>query len=123
MSFRSPSGPPASQKQLDHLAGLLADRDLGTFREARHRLGLTQRQAAGRFTVGEASELIDRLLADEGEGVDDGLALERVAATMASDRAAVRVQQQREEIVAGLPADLLADELVRRGWCCIAPDA
>lgn len=120
MAFGQSSGPPASNKQLEFLAALLEEHDYGTFREARHRLGLTQRQANGRFTVGEASELIDRLQSGEHEfdGVPGRAVLE---STIVADRAEQRLQRQREELIAGVPAELLADELTRRGWCCIAP--
>lgn len=131
MSFRSPSGPPASAKQIEYLASLLDERDLGTFREARYHLGLTQRQAAGKFTVGEASELIDRLVAGELEPIDGGDTPTSIATrndpaselrtSIEVDRAAARQLREREELVSGLPADLLADELQRRGWCCIPP--
>ena len=120
MAFGQTSGPPASNKQIEYLASLLEERDLGTFREARHRLGLTQRQANGKFSVGEASELIDRLLADEvgGDGLGAQLSLET---SIKADRAEERQRRQQEEAVAGMPAELLAYELERRGWACIAP--
>lgn len=121
MAFGQSSGPPASGKQIEYLASLLEQHDYGSFREARHRLGLTQRQASGKFTVGEASELIDRLNSGDPEatgGAGEQLLLE---SSITADRADARLQRHREEIVAGMPADLLADELTRRGWCCIAP--
>lgn len=124
MAFGQSSGPPASMKQIEFLAALLEEHDFGTVREARHRLGLTQRQSQGKFSVGEASELIERLqsgdLAGEGDANSDS-ASDRVASTIVADRAAQKLQRQREEIIAGVPAEMLADELQRRGWCCIAP--
>ena len=88
-----------------------------TGREARHRLGLTQRQANGKFTVGEADELIAQLTEVAEEGGAAGSAESVVAATRADDRLA----RQRDEILAGMPADALADELTRRGWLCMPP--
>ena len=67
MAFGQASGPPASAKQIAYLASLLADAGYDTFREARHPFGLTQRQAGGKFTSGEASHLIDRLLGNAEE--------------------------------------------------------
>ncbi|HQF95309.1 MAG TPA: hypothetical protein PLS46_14175 [Microthrixaceae bacterium] len=120
MAFGQSSGPPASMKQIEFLESLLQEHDYGTFREARHRLGLTQRQAQGKFSIGEASALIERLQSgDLGEGGADGqLVLE---SSIVADRAEQKLQRQREELIAGVPAEMLAHELERRGWCCIAP--
>ena len=62
MSFGRQSGPPASAKQVKYLLSLIEKDGHTGFRDARGPLGLTQRQAGGKFTKGEASELIDRLL-------------------------------------------------------------
>lgn len=62
MSFGQSGGPTASAKQLQYLESLLAKAGYASFREARHPLGLTQRQAGGKFTTKEASDLIDQLL-------------------------------------------------------------
>ena len=70
MAFGQTSGPPASHRQIETLEGLLELADFGSFREARHRLGLTQRQANGKFTSAEASELIERLTDEFGDGSD-----------------------------------------------------
>jgi hypothetical protein len=64
MAFGQSSGPPATNKDLTRLAELLEAAGYQSFKEARHPLGLNQRQAAGRFTRDEAAELIERL---EGE--------------------------------------------------------
>ena len=123
MAFGQSSGPPASMKQIEFLAALLEEHDFGTFREARHRLGLTQRQSQGKFSVGEASALIERLQSGEADGGADAgaggqLVLE---SSIVADRAEQKLQRQREELIAGVPAEMLAHELERRGWCCIAP--
>jgi hypothetical protein len=103
LSFGKQSGPPASDKQVSYLLSLVEQAGHDGFRDARHPLGLTQRQAAGKFTVGEASALIDQLL--NGEPAAD-------AATPAT----TRLDEQRADVVRGLPADILAAELERRGW-------
>ena len=64
MAFGQASGPPAAVQQLNRLAELLAERGFDSFKEARHPFGLTQRQASGKFSGGEASELIERLEAE-----------------------------------------------------------
>jgi len=107
MAFGQASGPPASARRVAELAELLAARGYDSFREARHPFGLTQRQAAGKFTVAEADELFAVLDADEPAPEADGL-----------DE---RERRRQEELVVGLDAEVLATELVNRGWCCIAP--
>jgi hypothetical protein len=139
MAFGQASGPPAGQKQLDALASLLARRGFDSFREARHPFGLTQRQAGGKFTAGEATELIERLEAEaivSGEG-DDGVAVPSTVATAtathttgpaapmspaARAKAAKKRRAREEEVVTRIDADVLASELVSRGWCCIPPE-
>lgn len=102
------SGPPASAKQVQYLQALLDKAGYGTFREARHPLGLTQRQAGGKFTKSEASELIDRLV--NGEKFDPETA--PTNDTMTASQAGV---------LKGIPAQLLADELLSRGWSVREP--
>ena len=67
MAFAGGSAPPASAKQLDYLLALVRKAGHDGFRDARHPLGLTQRQAAGKFSRTEASELIEQLAG----GADD----------------------------------------------------
>lgn len=149
MAFGQQSGPPASAKQLKYLLSLVQAAGHDGFRDARHPLGLTQRQAGGKFSGREASELIDRLLAgefdegdegDEGEGHDapaggaSGSMSPRASgrrssparpdrrAEVAAERAQQRLDDQRAELIAGVPADDLAAELERRGWTCTPPD-
>ncbi|MFN7151734.1 MAG: hypothetical protein ACK4V6_19925, partial [Microthrixaceae bacterium] len=75
MAFGQVAGPPAGARQLEQLGALLADAGYASFKEARHPFGLTQRQAAGKFTVGEADELIERLeaaaIVADATGADD----------------------------------------------------
>lgn len=117
MSFGQQSGPPASQKQVAYLLALL-EADGYDFATARHRYGLTQRQARGKFSVGEAAELIDRLLA-QAEAGDTG------AEIVFDDPRAIKAQQridtERATLLRGIQAEVLADELERRGWAVIPP--
>lgn len=133
MAFGQQSGPPAPAKQLAKITQLLEQAGYSSLREARHPLDLTQRQANGKFTRDEATELIDRLLAEAEESGGDDLDQPTPAASApatgagvhgagAIDRAARRLADRQAELVAALPADTLADELVRRGWMCMPPD-
>ncbi|HTN99141.1 MAG TPA: hypothetical protein VL068_00590, partial [Microthrixaceae bacterium] len=73
MAFGQASGPPANARQIEELASLLSDNGYDSFREARHPFGLNQRQSNGRFTIDEATELIERLEAMETVASGDGL--------------------------------------------------
>lgn len=111
MSFGKQSGPPASDKQVAYLLSLVRQAGHEGFRDARHPLGLTQRQAGGKFSGPEASALIDRLLNGDDAGTH----------TAPTDTAAERLERERSDVARGLPADVLADELRRRGWTVVAP--
>lgn len=116
MSFGQSSGPPASAKQVDYLLALVRKAGHAGFRDARRPLGLTQRQSSGKFTRAEASALIDQLL----RGVSpDG----QTALSFESSAAAARIDDERERVLSAAPAQLLADELQRRGWVVTAPAA
>jgi len=140
MAFGQQSGPPASTKEVAELEALLGEAGYSSFREARHIYGLSQRQAAGKFTRTEAADLLERLTTGDG-GADDPppessrtstpsprpssrsaartpTSMPAVAATEQAERR--RADRQAEQ-VAALPDELLADELVRRGWVCIPP--
>ncbi len=106
------TAPPATPKQVQYLLSLVQKAGHTGFRDARGPLGLTQRQASGKFSKNEASALIDRLLADESGGPTgaDG------AATGEAISAADRLEAERAEVLRGMPAGLLAAELERRGW-------
>ncbi len=113
MAFGQQSGPPASSRQVQQLTALVHAAGHVDFRDARGPLGLTQRQAAGKFTRDEADELIARLEAeaDEGDGAMPPAAPPRVNRREAERTAAVRK----------MPAELLAAELQRRGWVVMEP--
>jgi len=112
VAFGQQAGPPASEKQKAYLLALVKKAGHEGFRDARGPLGLTQRQAGGRFTRREASELIDRLLGEDGG--DDGPSGEAISAEQ-------RLDDEREQLLRGMPAGLLAGELERRGWTCTRP--
>ena len=108
MAFGQQSGPPATAKQVQYLEALVRKAGHDGFRDARGPLGLTQRQAGGRFTREEASSLIDRLLEAE-PGHDD------------HESASERLEAERVQALAAMPADLLAADLRRRGWTVAEP--
>ena len=105
----NPSGPPATPRQVQYLKALLEKAGYASFREARRTYGLTQKQSSGKFTRQEASALIDRLA--NGEPAEP--------AEPDPDTGAAEAQAL---VLRGMPASLLADELVRRGWTVTAPD-
>ena len=107
------SGPPASARQLSYLLALVQKQGHDGFRDARHALGLTQRQAAGKFTRHEASALIDALSASDGAAGG--------APTGSQLSATERLDADRAELLRGMPAGLLAAELERRGWQATPP--
>jgi len=61
MAFGQPSGPPASHSKMRELLELVEQAGHADFRDARGALGLTQRQAGGKFTADEADALIQEL--------------------------------------------------------------
>jgi hypothetical protein len=129
MAFGQASGPPARAKDISQLAEQLELAGFSSFREARHPFGLTQRQAAGKFTSGEVAELLARLevmAAGAEPDPDPGLILDiehvEVTDVVAPNSArADRRRQQSKLTIAGLPDDLMATELELRGWTCIPP--
>lgn len=145
MAFGQVTGPPAGARQLEQLGALLADAGYASFKEARHPFGLTQRQAAGKFTVGEADELIERLeaaaIVADATGVDEvEPAPSSPARTPATDRRTARRagkpaagtaaggsgvsgNERLAQQLTKVPQELIVAELERRGWCCIPPIA
>jgi hypothetical protein len=109
MAFGQQAGPPASARQVQELTQLVQAAGHEGFREARHPLGLNQRQAGGRFTRDEADALISLL-----QATDDA------APPMSGATAAPRVDAA-QKVLRVMPADQLAIELERRGWTVIPP--
>jgi MoxR-like ATPase len=135
MSFAQGSGPPASAKQMSYLLSLLQASGHQSFRDARYPLGLTQRQAGGKFSTKEASALIDQLAGTSREADDEATAPQgspraakvvdptvEVRAEREAERAAARLAYRQAEVLGGIPADMLAIELERRGWTCSPPE-
>jgi hypothetical protein len=121
VSFGQQSGPPASAKQLSYLLSLVKKAGFDGFRDARHPLGLTQRQAGGKFTGKEASALIDRLLGGEADG-DEG-DLDRARADAHAAQAADALATRQASLVRGMPAEVLVAELELRGWTVEPPSS
>ena len=105
----SPSGPPATPRQVQYLKALLEKAGYASFREARRTYGLTQKQSSGKFTRQEASALIDRLA--NGEPTEPP-----------EPKPDTGIAESQALVLRGMPASLLADELVRRGWTVTGPD-
>jgi hypothetical protein len=114
MAFGQQTGPPATHRQVQDLLALVEAAGHDGFRGARHPLGLSQRQAAGKFTRDEAQELIDRLVTVEDGGEVAAPVTERVTA---ADRKRATLADQLRRV----PDDLLAAELQRRGYAVIQP--
>ena len=114
MAFGQQAGPPASAKQVQELLALVQRAGHSDFRDARGAMGLTQRQAGGKFTRDEAQALIDALEQAEHDG-DAGVVLP-AGPTRADRKEAAQVLQLQ-----GIPSDVLAGELQRRGWVVMAP--
>lgn len=64
MAFGQQSGPPATHRQMQDLLELVTGAGHEDLRDARGPLGLTQRQANGKFTRDEADALIEQLQAE-----------------------------------------------------------
>ena len=109
MTFGQQSGPPASARDVRELLSLLQDLGHGDFREARGPMGLTQRQAAGKFTRDEAAALVERLQ----QSKVDGTAPDAVGPSAMVSAA--------EQVLRRMPTEQLAAELKRRGWTVAEP--
>jgi hypothetical protein len=145
MAFGQQGGPPATHRQLQDLLELVIEAGHADFRDARGPLGLTQRQASGKFTRDEADELIERLRAEAEAGgpiepeaaptpppsTKASRATSRPAAASAPRPkpaaggavAAARARREAEAMrqLRELPDHLLAAELQRRGWAVMEP--
>jgi hypothetical protein len=103
-------GPPASAKQVAYIQALLRKAGYDDFRTARTEYRLTQRQARGKFTRSEASALIDRLTSTDDENP-----------TVSVVEEPEDLASAQSLLIRGFPADVLADELRRRGWTVTEP--
>ena len=114
MAFGQSAGPQATGRQLAHLLELVVAAGHADFRDARGPLGLTQRQAAGKFSRDEADVLINEL-EQQAEQVPDGAA-GRVVPTGGPTR-----RRGIDKLLEGVTTGTLAAELQRRGWIVIEP--
>ncbi len=117
MAFGQQSGPPAQHRQLKDLLGLLENAGFADFRDARGAMGFTQRQAGGKFTVGEAEAFIEQL--ENAAHTGDVPTATAVAAT-AVPKAAPR-RTASDKALGNFTSEQLAGELQRRGWAVIEP--
>jgi hypothetical protein len=117
MAFGQQSGPPATGRQIQQLTELLHAAGHTDFRDARGPLGLTQRQAGGRFTRDEAEALITRLEDEAHAGPPAGVPEPSVP----SVRSGRRRPAGGAVAAAEMPSELLAAELQRRGWVVMEP--
>ena len=109
MPFGQQSGPPATQRQVKELLGLLQEAGHIDFRDARGPMHFTQRQAGGQFTRDEADAFIEQL--QEAAPT----------ASPAGGRARRRGSRPSSRRCAASPTPQLAAELQRRGWIVIEP--
>jgi hypothetical protein len=103
-------GPPASAKQVAYIQALMRKAGYDDFRSARTEYRLTPRQARGKFTKTEASAMIDRLTSTDDDNP-----------TVSVSEEPDSLDSAQALLIRGFPADVLADELLRRGWSVKAP--
>ena len=113
MAFGQSAGPPATSKQLRELLELVIEAGHLDFRDARGPLGLTQRQAAGKFTRDEADALISQL--------QDQSAPEHAAGPTPTPSDSPTPDVGSDGRLRHVPAEELAAELQRRGWVVMEP--
>lgn len=130
MAFGQSPGPPATAQQMRRLESLIWAAGHVSFREARGPLGLTQRQAGGKFTRNEADELIAQLEIEVGEAEGENPAAAAPATTPAApspEHPAVKARPKRATPargavnLAGVASEALAAELQSRGWVVMEP--
>lgn len=132
MAFGQASGPPAGGRQIKQLEALIEAAGHTDFRDARGPLGLTQRQASGKFTRDEAEALIGLLEAQAEENAAPlnepagGVGTSGNKAASSPDEPRRISQEERQAAEAALrlrdvPDEVLAAELQRRGWAVIGP--
>jgi hypothetical protein len=126
MAFGQANGYPATRSQMEQLTDLILGAGHTDFRDARGPLGLTQRQAEGKFTRDEADELIQRLEAEaDGTGEPDApepSKLESRNPTGPGRTGGARSgATQTAKGLAQIPSERLAAELQSRGWIVVEP--
>ncbi len=123
MAFGQPSGPPATYRQVQQLTDLIHAAGHIDFRDARGPLGLTQRQAGGKFTRDEADAFIERLETEAETAQHTDTSANDVGPHPSSSRLppVSRREAERIAMLRKLPDDALAAELQRRGWVVMEP--
>ena len=122
MAFGQSAGPPATSKQLRELLELVHEAGHLDFRDARGPLGLTQRQAAGKFTRDEADELIAQLQEQtEPDSSTPDSPTPDAPTTGAPTTRSPRTGSQDDGRLRHVPTEELAAELQRRGWVVLEP--
>ena len=149
MALGQQSGPPASARLVQRLIELVVQAGHTDLRDARHPLGLTQRQAGGKFTISEAQVLIDQLEAQleapqlqevdpeaqtptgtPNTGAADASREAQACANatntqpspaQGSELVADSRDERRRAALRKIPNHLLAGELQRRGWIVMEP--
>ena len=122
MAFGQSAGPPATSKQLRELLELVIEAGHLDFRDARGPLGLTQRQAAGKFTRDEADDLIAQLQEQtEPDSPTTGSPATGSPATSSPRTGPPRTGSQDDGRLHHVPTEELAAELQRRGWVVLEP--
>ena len=126
MAFGQANGYPATRSQMEQLTDLILGAGHTDFRDARGPLGLTQRQAGGKFTRDEADELIERLEAEaDGTGEPEAPASSKLDSGNptgpGSTGGARSGATQPAKGLAQIPSERLAAELQSRGWIVVEP--
>jgi hypothetical protein len=123
MAFGQSSGPPATARQLRELLELVNEAGHLDFRDARGPLGLTQRQAAGKFTRDEADELIAQLQEETAPGHEEGppAAPEPSGPRPRPKPSGAGGPSPTDGRLHHVPSEELAAELQRRGWAVLEP--
>jgi len=122
MAFGQSAGPAATHRQVKDLLELLQNIGYDDFRDARGPMGFSQRQAGGKFTAEEATELIDELQAAEYEaeqGEPPKPAPKKKAA--AKPTVSAEVLSDMERAVRTASTKSLVLEVRRRGWTVTKP--
>lgn len=127
MAFGQSAGPAATGRQVKELLELLNNLGHADFRDARGPMGFNQRQAGGRFTAEEATELIDELQAAEHEAQQEAPtapAKKKPKAKAGAESKSVKPVSDltdHEKAIRTAPTKWLVLEVRRRGWTVTKP--
>ena len=121
MAFGQSAGPSATARQVQELLDLLRDAGHGDFRDARGPMGFSQRQAGGKFTADEATELIDQLQTAQYEA--DQAETVKPSGEQPNDTATPPTipMTEAERALRTASTKSLVLEVRRRGWTVTRP--